>query len=60
MHNRNPVFPNVLTVGVTHKCLHYSLLEGVGDGVGRVFLRNLTGNTYGFPDGPQGTRFVNE
>lgn len=39
MHNQDPVFSNVLKIGVTHKCLHYSSLEGVGDGVGCIFFK---------------------
>ena len=65
MHYQDPVFSHVLKIGVTHKCLHYSLLGGVGDRVRRgfvffFFLRKLTGNSYGTPDVPQGTQFVKQ
>lgn len=36
MHYQDPVFSHVLKIGVTHKCLHYSLLGGVGDRVRHV------------------------
>ena len=38
MHYQDPVFSHVLKIGVTHKCLHYSLLGGVGDRVRRGFV----------------------